>query len=324
MEDLIACLYPFGERSNRAHEAIKYPVNCSRFVEAKQPAPVPEAPVRWDRRSRGTTAPPDDNENEVPSYEFDPGLQLTFSHGPKGGHGFIIGTDPSSCDIVVPEILNKYDHPVISSKHLYISFDAQHRLFVQDTSSRGTIVTYDGKGGKKRRNFKWIIGGDRVPDDTKTIVIEIHLKLKFQIVVSKHHQFPDLFFSNVDQFLEVVATNNELPFGALGMQSARSTAAPSRGDTPNEEHILLKQGKLGEGSFSVVSRVWDVSTGLEYASKKILRPAVCDWENEVTVMRKISHVSIKYGFGDTFTDPVTRRTFFPFIFTLAGRLPGWC
>lgn len=284
MEDLIACLYPFDE-SRGAYEAIDDPQNRPRHVEQKRQAPEPQ--------SRETTAPPDDDYEQVPPQDVYPGLELRFSHGFKGRLGIVFGTSRSSCDVVLPQIHHKNNgQPLISSQHFYIAFDEQHRLFVRDISTRGTIVTYDKEGGQKRSNFKWIIGGHKVPDETKTIVIEIQPQLQFQVVVSKHHLYPDLFFDNVDRFLREVGTNDELPFGSLGIESALSTAAPSGRDTPNQERILLKQERLGKGAFSVVSRVWDVSTGLEYASKKILDPEVSDWKKEVTVMRQISHVSI--------------------------------
>jgi hypothetical protein len=38
-----------------------------------------------------------------------------------------------------------------------------------------------------------------------------------------------------------------------------------------------------------VSRVWDVSTGLEYASKKI-NNVEFDWKNEASLMKQAVHV----------------------------------
>lgn len=187
----------------------------------------------------------------------------------------------------------------ISRRHCYITFDAQRRLIVRDISTHGTIVEYDRKGGEKRRNFTWIIGSHRVSDETDEIVIQIHDNLKFQIVVSQP-TVPELFFNKVDQFRAEVAQNDELPFGALGLQSAISTATASgtqtpeqRGgaNTPNENSILLRRMRLGKGAFSVVYHVWDVSTGFEYASKKFRKPENVDWRKEASLMKQTSHVS---------------------------------
>lgn len=173
---------------------------------------------------------------------------------------------------------------------------------MRDTSTYGTIVKYDGKGGEKRRHFTWIIGGHSILDKTNEIVIQIDDDLKFQIVVSKP-TFPDLFFNNVNQFRAEVAENDELPFGALGLQSAISTAAasgtqtPERGQEgthkPNQNSILLRRKTLGKGAFSVVYHVWDVSTGFEYASKKFRHPKKVDWREEASLMKQTSHVSCR-------------------------------
>jgi serine/threonine-protein kinase Chk2 len=295
MEDLIACLYPYEDKDNLAREAVRSHENSARHVKALRN--VPELP---SHRSRESTASPDHSEDKHPAWHRENGLQLTFSYGPKAGLGFVLGTEASSCDIFVqaPED-NK-----VSRRHCYITFDAQRRLLVRDCSTHGTIVTYDKKGGEKRRNFTWIIGGHEVPNKTEDIVIKIHDDLQFQIVVSEP-MFPDLFYDNVDRFRAEVAKNDELPFGALGLQSGISTAAASGTqtpeqregtETPNENSILLKRKKLGQGTFSVVHHVWDVSTGVEYASKKFRSPEKVDWRKEASLMKQISHVSYYFIF----------------------------
>jgi hypothetical protein len=296
MADLIACVYPFQDYDGKAEAVIEATVNCSRRVR-----PKPKLGELQGRQSRETTASldeDDDHQNRYQPGEVYPGLHFTFSQPPKGGRGFVFGTNPSSCDVVLPRLLKDNGQPLISHEHLYITFNEQRRLMVRDISSRGTIVTYDDKGGGRRRNFKWIIGGHEVPDDYETIVIEILPNLKFQIVPTKDHLFPGSFFKNVDHFLNQVAANGELPLGALGINSALTTAPMSGRDTPNlrnlagQDPIVLKQEKLGHGSFSVVSRVWDVSTGLEHACKKFRNLKASDWRQEAHVMRKISHVSV--------------------------------
>ncbi|KAF2749609.1 kinase-like protein [Sporormia fimetaria CBS 119925] len=249
-------------------------------------------------RKRETTAPPDDNTNnnetqkETPDWHFAEGLQLTFSHGPKAGQGFVLGTEASSCDIIVPKTKDRK----ISRKHCYLTFDAQRRPIVRDCSTNGTIVSYDGKGGERRHNFTWIIGDHEVTDSIEEIVLEIDNDPKFQIIVSKP-RFPRLFFQNVDKFRSKIAENEELPLGALGLQSGISTMAASGAqtpqlhegiDTPNDNSILLKRKKLGQGAFSVVHHVWDVSTGIEYASKMFINP---EWEHITRLIATIEKPS---------------------------------
>jgi hypothetical protein len=281
MEDLIASLYPFphGKRSY-AHQAIDFPENSSRLTDFEE-----YLPELRGRQSRETTAPLSDaGDDDAKETVGGRALQLTFTHGPKAGRGFTIGTDANRYDIVLPDTRG------VSRCHCYLTFDKERRLILRDCSSNGTIVTYDGKGGKKRRHFTWILGGHRVPNESKTIVIQLHAMLKFQIVVTKP-TFPDIYFENVNDFLRETAVAANIPFGALGIQSTASTAAPSGTHTPVQDPILLEQETLGRGAYGVVTRVWDVSTGREYASKRFTNLDKSDWEKEASLMRQSPHVS---------------------------------
>lgn len=297
MEDLIACLYPYndgkydGNKRSHAWKAVK--INPSRFVPAQR-----QRPTLRGRGSRESTAPLEDNNNkekneEPASYLYEPGIQLTFSYGPKGGPGFVFGTYGPGCDVVLPNI----EDNKISRRHCYLNFDAHNRLILRDTSTHGTIVTYDGKGGFKRRNFTWILGGYEFADDANTIVIEFHEALKFQIVVKKRRGFPHIYIDNINQFPKAEeAAIDELPTGRLGrfgIQSERSTAVQSRAHSPGSIPIYIDIELLGEGSFAVVKRVWNVSTGFEYASKKSKRKRFKWelWNKEIKIMKEISHVS---------------------------------
>lgn len=96
MEDpnLIAFLFPSS--SNCAWDAIQKSENRSRYVIPEQEKPPPP-----DHRNQVSTVSTDDGEDD-PDPAFYPGLQLAFDHGPKIGTSFVIGTDPNSCDIVLP------------------------------------------------------------------------------------------------------------------------------------------------------------------------------------------------------------------------------
>ncbi|TKA60932.1 hypothetical protein B0A55_12653, partial [Friedmanniomyces simplex] len=191
----------------------------------------------------------------------------------------------SSCDIVLPLLKG------ISRCHCYLTFDKERRFILRDCSTNGTMVTYDGKGGEKRQDFTWILGGHRVPDKTETIVIRLHAALKFQIIVGKP-TFPHVYYENVDDFLGEIAATVDLPLGALGIQSVASTAVPTGTHTPMQDPILLEQETLGRGAYGVVTRVWDVSTGREYASKRFTNLDKSDWEKEASLMRQSPHEHI--------------------------------
>ncbi|KAK3114101.1 hypothetical protein LTR53_007919 [Teratosphaeriaceae sp. CCFEE 6253] len=282
MEDLIATFYPHGEvQSGFALRTIERAENSSRLVPAKE-----ELLQLYGRKSRETTAALSDVEDEdTKGRTGGKGLQFTFTHGPKAGRGYMLGTDANSCDIVLPMLKG------ISRRHCYLTFDEKRLLVLRDCSSNGTVVMYVGKGGERRRHFTWILGGHEVPDETKSIVIRLHTALKFQIVVAKR-TFPDIYFENVDEFLGETAIADNLPFGALGIQSIASTAAPSGTHTPIQDPILLERDTLGRGAFGVVTRVWDVSTGREYASKRFTNLDNSDWEKEASLMRQSPHEHI--------------------------------
>jgi serine/threonine-protein kinase Chk2 len=277
MEDpnLIAELFPADDDKGYGRDAIHMRENASRYIP-------PQGEARSDFRSRETTASLEDEEDRTPNETTHsrlhyPGLRLTFDTGPKAGPGLVLGTD-LDCDIMLPQLRK------ISRRHCYLTFDGQRRLILRDFSRCGTIVTYDGQGGKKRRQFTWILSGHRAPEGTKRIVIEIHEDVKFQIIVSRHDQYPDLYNNNVDQFC----------LCALGFQSGSSTTALSGATTPPQDPIRLSQETLGTGAFAVVKRIWDVSTGTEYARKEPLDKTRFDqkmWEKESDIMSQISHVS---------------------------------
>jgi hypothetical protein len=126
----------------------------------------PQREAKSDLRSRESTVSLEDEEEDTQDVTPYPGLQLTFNRGPKAGQGLVLRTDPN-CDIVLPQLSK------ISRFHCALTFDAQRRLILRDFSKHGTIVTYNGEGQESRHHFTWILGGHKVPRDTKNIVIEI-------------------------------------------------------------------------------------------------------------------------------------------------------
>ena len=72
---------------------------------------------------------------------------VAFNSELKSGHGLMFGTDPNSCNIVLPRLRH------ISQRYCYLTFDAERRLIFRDCSTYGTIVKYDDKGGESRRTY---------------------------------------------------------------------------------------------------------------------------------------------------------------------------
>ena len=278
MEDLrsIAWLSPaIPENHNKEFENGEYTWEAMRMNVSQD---IPRL-QKTGLRSRESTAPLEDEEDETAGAASYPRLHLTFGSEVRG-LGIVIGTDPS-CEIPVPKV------PHISRHHCHLTFDNQRRLILRDTSKHGTIVEYDGKGGELRRHFPWILGGCRTTQDTKKIVIKIQ-GIAFQIQVTHHDLDPEQYNANVDRFRQ---EESEPHLNGLGIYDP--TAPPSQSRTPDQEPLRLKQETLGKGAFAVVRRYWDVSTGDEYAYKEPINKRKFRkdlWDREIEIMRQISHV----------------------------------
>lgn len=188
--DVIACIFPYADCFHFAEDVIQSDQNRS----------------RWIGPSGDESGISSDDESSISPYGFKAaGLQLSFSHGPKGPLGFMLGRDARRCDIVLPPL------PDISRQHCYITFDYLRRLIVKDISSNGTTVTYNGMGGEPRRDYTWIIGGDEIADGASEIVLHINHRLRFLIVVSWHREESELYPDKVSHFLKRLAGNDKTP-----------------------------------------------------------------------------------------------------------------
>ncbi|RMZ75475.1 hypothetical protein DV738_g5460, partial [Chaetothyriales sp. CBS 135597] len=295
MADLIARLFPWYDNEHgarRAEQVIQGARGTPRFFEAKN-QPEPE-----ECSSRETTASLEDYQTRDDSNSFNEidSIALTFSDPTfKNSQGIMFGWNSDACDIVVPHLKG------ISGEHCYITFDHKRRLIVEDKSRNGTIVTYDNLGGINKKKFRWIVGGDCfLHRFVKVIVIQIHVEVKFRIVVPEHD--PD----RVDDFLARLRELPGLPFGRAGIQDgpnimanrdlvsgAASSSLPV-GPVTTMDSILVRRKVLARGASAHVSHVWDVSNGAQYASKVFVNTAKFNWRGEIERMRRLSHVS---GFG---------------------------
>ena len=251
MEDSNLIAYLFAVNRRLTESVICMHQNSGRYILPRDSQP--------EHDSRESTISEDNEENDPTCY---PRLQLTFNPGPKASQGFMIGTDENCCDIILPKS-NK-----ISRRHCCLTFDEKRRLILRDLSMNGTTVTYDGQGGEKRRtivtkddkgretchHFIWILNDVELNEVQKIVIIIDHIELN--IFVPKRQTHPVLYNNNVDRFLQMANADNELPFGALGIQSTTSTVQHSGTDTPNlQKPIYVRQSRLGSDHFSIVNRV---------------------------------------------------------------------
>lgn len=134
-------------------------------------------------------------------------LSLSFDRKPRGLRGFVIGTDPKSCDIVLPKVRG------VSRRHCHITFDAEKRLVLRDTSKHGTAVWYDGHSNGDRRQYSWLLSSGfsyGFPSSVGRIVIDIQT-IRFQIVVNACLPQSDFYQAQVDDFLASVSPVSLLP-----------------------------------------------------------------------------------------------------------------
>lgn len=97
-------------------------------------------------------------------------------------------------------------------------------------------------------------------------------------------------------FIREAVTREQRGLRTLDSQSRLPIAVQSEVPALATNPIYLKQERLGEGGFGFVDRVWDVSTGIEYASKGFHKNLNSGWQQEVSMLRRVSHVSKSFLF----------------------------
>ena len=293
--DLIAFIYPcfYSEHHVVAHEAFR---SSPSYI----PSGCAERRIQLDPHDREPTEPPEDRSG-LPSHGNRARVEARFSNIPRTRHGLIFGRDPNS-DVVLPSL------PGISYHHSTLTFDTSRRLIVKDWGSTcGTQVTYDGQGEGMRRDFQWIIGGAEPPiPDTEKILITVKKGIEFHVVPVTHTVTSPQYINSVDLFCRGRATATDL-FGNLDLPRAPETEPPTGAQTPSTTPIYL-ENELGRGGFASVTHFWNVSTGKEFALKKPLAEySENAWKKEASIMKAVSHVSMRSHLFILPTDPSARK-----------------
>ncbi|OAA58602.1 Protein kinase-like domain protein [Niveomyces insectorum RCEF 264] len=302
-QDLIARLYPSQDGAGIATEAVTAKWNVTRMVPATVSAPE----TTYDHHEREATQDPvDSGGSHLDCY---PCLELRFSQPPATSHGYVFGWD-AKCDVRLARMSG------ISFHHLALTFDDQYRLVIKDLGSlAGTEVLYNEQGRGKRSDFVWIVGGHDMPQKRGKIIVVFHRHLQFEIVVSSHDITSQSYMDKVDQLRQGTANAEDL-LGGLDL-SRPQTERASGAQTPGTGPIFLTE-KLGEGTFGVVTRLFNVSTGEECALKEPSARAVRKrtvkvdaWKKEARIMGRISHDHIVAFFGSDFTS--SPRLWFEYV-----------
>ncbi|KAM3481204.1 hypothetical protein MY5147_000837 [Beauveria neobassiana] len=285
--DIIAYIYPDGAHINRAKDVIKANRHCvpPRLIEVRH-----SHCRRGDDRERQSTEPPEDS--GASSLDYLPSLVVRLSDIPRTDKGLLFGSNPN-CDVVM-------NYPGVSNIHFSLTFDEFNCPIIKDLESLGgTQVTYDQQGHGYRRSFRWIIGGHDMIGRGISIVVTIYGVIALQIVIQAHDIMSPAYISAVKSFKRGMTTSEAL-LAELGLSQppTRDTKTPGEGAIHLREH-------LGEGSFGVVTRLWNVSTGENRVVKaphpKAIRNRQVDydaWEEEASIMKLVSHNGIFVKLGD--------------------------
>jgi len=289
-DNVVAYIYPaVGTLGYRwALSCIEDSVHPGRCRTQQREPQEPSA--RQEREA--TVAEEDQDEVEHDDLRHEPCIKVTFDHVPKTTYGLRAGRS------VVAE-LPLVDLQGISSFHFALTFDANYRLVVRDQSTVGTTVIYDNLEHTRRQNFDWIVGGSNFLEGVSRIVVKVVKLLQFRLVVPRHNIHCESYKAKVDRFCAGMAdTDQLLDLGRVGLSHV-NTELPSGVQTPSLQAAkdVTVQREIGQGTFAMVYRVWNVSTGVEHALKKPKRNAydADAWESETLVMERIDHVSPIYN-----------------------------
>ncbi|KAK3335134.1 checkpoint kinase [Cercophora scortea] len=263
-----------------------------------RPAPREEAqsgsPDIRARSQRELTVEDEPEEGERRSHdhlEYEACIRVTFDCIPKTRHGVRAGRGMDA-ELFLPGYLN------ISTYHFALTFDANYCLIVRDLGPTwGTAVIYDDMKRGRWRNFDWIVGGSNFLRKVKSIVVDVADILRFRLVVPQYDVSSKSFRDKVDRFRAgTMDAQHVLDLGRMGPLSQVNTTGPSGAQTPapgpGKPATVYKE--LDMGGFGIVSHVWDVRTGEQYALKQPRKDSGygAQWEREIAIMKRISHKHI--------------------------------
>lgn len=226
------------------------------------------------------------DEEEHDPLEYEACIKVTFDQIPKTRFG-------RSTDTELPLA----GFPAVSSYHFALTFDDDYRLVVRDLGSTcGTAVIYGPTEGDRWSNFDWIVGGSDFLEGMSPIIVKVSQFMQFRLVIPRHNVQSKSYRDKVDRFRAGTADPDHLlDLGHVGLISRVRTEVPSGVQTPvsRPDRAVTVNTKLGQGTFAVVYRVWNVSTGEQYALKKPLKAFdAAAWEREALIMDRIEHVSL--------------------------------
>ncbi|KAL9099503.1 MAG: hypothetical protein Q9163_005008 [Psora crenata] len=218
-------------------------------------------------------------------------IALTFDREPMDiERGYTFGREKGKCDILLAE-------DSISHMHFSIKFDQKGRIILEDFSGIGTCVTYnEQEAPSPRHRFVWILFLEYQPID---VIIKAGKKKVFSVRLElpTHMACQGKYEKNVATFLGE-SQNAGPQLGPLGIKDpVVDTVIPTNHPSAKSRPYYYRICKLGRGSFGVVYKAVDASTGSFFALKEFKNG---DWSQEVRMLEHLSHEHIvRYvGYSD--------------------------
>ena len=300
-DNVVAYIYPalgteghagaaLSIRRNQRHPGYHPPKRCRPQALDLLYAPVTPhrgPPDIFHRSDREPTA----DEEEHDPLEYEAYIKVTFDQIPKTHFGLRSGR---SDDAELP-LANL---PAVGFYHFALTFDDDYRLIVRDVGSTcGTTVIYGRTERGRWSKFDWIVSGSDFLKGVSPIIVRVSQLIQFRLVIPQHNVQSKSYRDKVDKFRAGTADPDHLlDLGHVGLLSRVRTEVPTGVQTPvsQPDTAVTVRKKLGQRSFAVVYRVWNVSTGEQHALKKPLKKSfdAAVWEREALIMDRIEHVSL--------------------------------
>ncbi|KAL8678787.1 MAG: hypothetical protein Q9186_004897 [Xanthomendoza sp. 1 TL-2023] len=305
-DDVIAWLVPHrGEGFDGAVLATSMSENKSLFVAARHDLPKQREIPREERG--GTELPV-----EYGLLHNTDSLAVRFTA--RSSLGAFIGCAANN-HLRIPNIRG------VSRYHAAITFDDKNRPILRDLGSKGgTKVTYTGEEGQRLFNFEWPLEGPSIANG-KPPILNITDLVQFKVILPHRDYTSPEWMEKVRKF-RLGMEDPENLFASLIIQSAQGTQLPSGQQTLSKDSrsrpMLLKK-RIGEGTFGVVTYVWNMATREEYVAKRPLDKLIKSrnfsektWRKEAQIMHSISHEHIVAFRGASFASyPQLRFEYVP-------------
>lgn len=193
------------------------------------------------------------------------------------GLGWVFGSDPSQCDVVLDDSERTWLGQGVSQRHFHVTIDQTHRILLHDGSQYGMSVGHQGDNEHLRRQgFTWILALEPGPQHWEKVTINVPSVrgIQFEIEFPHHRaqsnpKIKTEYTKRLHQFVkEYNERKKELPIQTLGLGNDLITGKPSQVETVGREPIMYR-AKVGKGGFGTVLKVINLQTGEIHAIKTL-------------------------------------------------------